>query len=161
MLLDNQKPCEGFFRIVRDQFSWKQRPNNYKDLIGNTFSCQRKMECNISLKIHFLYSHLDWFPYKCFLLRYDNRQLFLHDMCWGTTPWKMEFTGVSRLLLRVEHNKSWRFKQKEREEGSYIQMMSTFQSYSSLSVFCSFYNTVFNDYSINSKGQKIVCINSA
>jgi len=38
---------------------------NREKLVNNLLQSYQKLGCNMSLKIHFLHSHLDFFPEKC------------------------------------------------------------------------------------------------
>jgi hypothetical protein len=46
-------------------FLGNRRAHNYKDLVEELLSSYQKLGCNMSLKIHFLSSHLDYFPENC------------------------------------------------------------------------------------------------
>lgn len=50
------------FRSVCENFLGNHRADNYKELIDELLKSYKKMGCNMSLKIHFLHSHLDSFP---------------------------------------------------------------------------------------------------
>jgi hypothetical protein len=39
-----------------------RRAQNYEELVNNLLQSYQKLGCNMSLKIHFLHSHLDFFP---------------------------------------------------------------------------------------------------
>jgi len=45
-------------------FLGNRRADNYKNLVGKLLSYQ-KLGCDMSVKIHFLSSHLDFFPENC------------------------------------------------------------------------------------------------
>jgi len=40
-------------------------PQNYEERVNNHSQSYQKLGCNMSLKIHFLQSHLDFFPENC------------------------------------------------------------------------------------------------
>jgi len=42
-----------------------RRAQNYEELVNNLLQSYLKLGCNMSLKIHFLHSHLDFFPENC------------------------------------------------------------------------------------------------
>ena len=58
---------EGDEKAVWDSFKFvktilgKRRAQNYEDLVNNRLQSYQKSGCNMSLKIHFLHSHLDFF----------------------------------------------------------------------------------------------------
>ncbi|KYN16659.1 hypothetical protein ALC57_11168 [Trachymyrmex cornetzi] len=43
-------------------FLGKNRAENYKEVVVETITAFRKIGVNISLKIHFLHNHLNFFP---------------------------------------------------------------------------------------------------
>ena len=47
---------------VCTNFLGNKKAENYRDLVQNLLTAYRKRNCNMSLKIHFLHSHLDFFP---------------------------------------------------------------------------------------------------
>ena len=53
-------PYPDIFIIARSE-----RAENYVDLVTNLLSSYHKMGCNMSLKLHFLHSHLNCFPESC------------------------------------------------------------------------------------------------
>ena len=42
-----------------------KRAQNYEELVNNLLHRYQKLGCNMSLKIHFLHSHLDFFLHNC------------------------------------------------------------------------------------------------
>jgi hypothetical protein len=50
------------FRLDSTIFLWNIRAENYKELIEDMLSLYHKLGCNMSLKIHMLHSHFDFFP---------------------------------------------------------------------------------------------------
>ena len=46
-------------------FLGNRRADNYTELVSNLIKAYSSMGCNMSLKIHFLNSHLDFFPPNC------------------------------------------------------------------------------------------------
>jgi hypothetical protein len=50
------------FKIVVKGFLGNRRAQNYEELVNNLLQSYQKLGCNMSLKIHFLHSHLDFFP---------------------------------------------------------------------------------------------------
>jgi hypothetical protein len=51
---DSFKFVKGFLGNIRAQ--------NYEELVNNLLQSYKKLGCNMSLKIHFLHLHLDFFP---------------------------------------------------------------------------------------------------
>jgi len=55
------KDMHGSFKICKD-FLGNHRIANYQDVIQDLLTSYKAMGCNMSLKIHFLESHLHFFP---------------------------------------------------------------------------------------------------
>jgi len=51
----------SFKRICKD-FLGNHKAANYQDVVQDLLTSYKAMGCNMSLKIHFLESHLDFFP---------------------------------------------------------------------------------------------------
>ena len=51
----------SFREVVCKLFGNKKDPN-YKSIVGNMLDNFQKLECRMSIKVHFLHSHLDFFP---------------------------------------------------------------------------------------------------
>ena len=51
----------SFKRICKD-FLWNHKAANHQDVVQDLLSLYKAMGCNLSLKIHFLESHLDFSP---------------------------------------------------------------------------------------------------
>jgi hypothetical protein len=52
------------------------RAENYKELIEDMLTLYHKLGCNMSLKIHMLHSHLDFFPYNCGMVSDEHGERF-------------------------------------------------------------------------------------
>lgn len=50
------------FITVINNFLDKKKSVNYNDLVATILKAFQKLGCNMSIKIHFLFSHLDIFP---------------------------------------------------------------------------------------------------
>jgi hypothetical protein len=64
LLQGDEKKAWYAFRLVSTNFLGNIRAENYKELIQNMSLCH-KLGCNMSLKVHVLHSHLDFFPDNC------------------------------------------------------------------------------------------------
>jgi len=53
---------------------------NYEELVNNRLQRYQKLGCNVSLKIHFLHSHLDFFPESCGAVSDEHGELFHQDI---------------------------------------------------------------------------------
>ena len=58
---DEQRAWHAFREVVTG-FLGNRRADNYVDLVEELLSSYQKLGCNISLKMHFLISHLYFFP---------------------------------------------------------------------------------------------------
>ena len=75
------------FRFVAPNFLGNKRAENYTELVKNMLPLYQAMSCNMSLKIHLMHSHLDFFPENCGALsekRYQGKwnPSMLADYCW-------------------------------------------------------------------------------
>jgi hypothetical protein len=57
----NEKRAWNDFRLVATNFLGNNKADNYKELVENLLLSCEELGCNMSLKIHFLHSHLDFF----------------------------------------------------------------------------------------------------
>lgn len=61
-LNDQETPAWESFKNVVQNFLGNNKTDNYKDLVEELLQNYKALGCNMSLKIHFLHSHLDFFP---------------------------------------------------------------------------------------------------
>ncbi len=59
---ENEASAWRAFVDVVQNFLGKHKSENYKDLVSNLISTFRDIGANMSIKMHFLFSHLDRFP---------------------------------------------------------------------------------------------------
>jgi len=62
LLQGGEKAAWHSFKFLVKGFLGNRRAQNYEELVNNLLQSYQKLGCNISLKIHFLQSHLDFFP---------------------------------------------------------------------------------------------------
>jgi hypothetical protein len=74
LLQDDEKTVWDSFRLVSNNFLENIEVENYKELIEEMLSFYHKVGCNVSLKIHMLHSHLDFFPVNCGIPVRDSKQ---------------------------------------------------------------------------------------
>ena len=53
---------KSYKSVVNFFFSRNRKAPNYREIVGELLQSYQDMGCNMSLKIHFLDSHLDFFP---------------------------------------------------------------------------------------------------
>ena len=76
---DEKKAWESF-KLVVSNFLGNHRSDNYKELIENLLESYQTLGCNMSLKIHFLHSHLDFFPPNCGEVSDEHGERFHQEM---------------------------------------------------------------------------------
>jgi len=69
----------SFRRICKD-FLGNQKAANCQDVVQELLTSYKAMGCNMSLKIHFLESHLDFFPENLGEVRVTNGERFHQDI---------------------------------------------------------------------------------
>lgn len=57
----DKRTCQSFKSVVNGSLGNKKDKND-KKLVGNMLKNYEKLGCNIRLKVHFLFSHRDFFP---------------------------------------------------------------------------------------------------
>ena len=65
VLKGDEKTAWDSFKLVATNFLGNRKSENYQQLVEDMLSCYKKLGCNMSLNIHFLHSHLDFFPENC------------------------------------------------------------------------------------------------
>jgi len=60
LLQGDEKAVWDSFKFVVKGFLGNRRAQNYEELVNNLLQSYQKLGCNMSLKIHFLHSHLDF-----------------------------------------------------------------------------------------------------
>jgi len=76
LLQGDEKKAWNTFRLVSTNFLRNIRAENYKELIEDVLSLYHKLGYNVSLKIHMLHSHLDFFPDSCGMFSDEYGELF-------------------------------------------------------------------------------------
>jgi len=65
LLQGHEMAARDSFKFVVKGFLGNRRAQNYEELVNNLLYSYQKLGCNMSLNIHFLHSHLDFFPENC------------------------------------------------------------------------------------------------
>lgn len=68
------------FKSVVHNFLGNQRAENYDLAINELLKTYQELGCNMSLKIHFLHSHLDFFPSNCGAFSDEHGERFHQDI---------------------------------------------------------------------------------
>ena len=58
----NEKAAWTSFKLVVTGFLGNKKDPNYKTIVADMLDNFKKLGCNMSIKVHFLHSHLDYFP---------------------------------------------------------------------------------------------------
>ena len=80
LLKGNEKKAWDAFRLVSPNFLRNIRAENYKELIEDMLTFYHKLGCNMSLKIHMLHSHLDFFPNNCGMVSDEHGECFHQEI---------------------------------------------------------------------------------
>jgi hypothetical protein len=72
----DEKKAWDAFRLVSTNFLGNIRAENYRELIEDSLPLYQKLGCNMSLKIHMLHSHLDFFPDNCGMVSNEHGERF-------------------------------------------------------------------------------------
>jgi len=76
LLQGDEKAAWDSFKFVVKGFLGNRRAQNYKELVNNLLQSCQKLGCNMSLNMHFLHSHLDFFPENCSAVSDEHGERF-------------------------------------------------------------------------------------
>jgi hypothetical protein len=85
------------FKRICKNFLGNQKAAKYKDVVQEPLTSYKAMGCNMSLKIHFLESHLEFFPENLGKVSDEHSDSF-HQ----AAPRQVGLKYVGRLLLNTE-----------------------------------------------------------
>jgi hypothetical protein len=68
------------FKSVVENFLGNKKDPNYNTIVENMLQKYQKLGCNMSLKIHFLHSHLDYFPENLGSVSEEQGERFHQDI---------------------------------------------------------------------------------
>jgi len=80
LLQGDEKNAWDAFRLVSSNFLRNIRAENYTELIEDMLSLYHKLGCNISLNLHTLHSHLDFFPDNCDMYSDVHGELYIRKL---------------------------------------------------------------------------------
>lgn len=75
-----QKEVWVAFTVVINNFLGNQKDPNYKEMVETMLKALHKLGCSMSLKVHFLNSHLDYFPENLGAVSEEQGELFHQDI---------------------------------------------------------------------------------
>ena len=70
---------EGFYS-GREDFLGNNKARNYAELVTNMLTAFRNLGCNMSIKMHYLFSHMDRFPENLGSMSDEQGEIFHQDM---------------------------------------------------------------------------------
>jgi hypothetical protein len=98
----------SFKRICKD-FLGNHKAANYQDIVQDLLTSYKAMGCNMSLKIHFLESHLDFFSENLGEVSDEHCERFHQDIMASNRGTKqVDPKYVGRLLLDTGEVCTWR-----------------------------------------------------
>jgi len=80
LLQDDGKAAWDRFKFLVKEFLENRTVQNYEELLKNLLQSYHKLGCNMSLKIHFLHSHLDFFAENCSAVSDEHGERFYQDI---------------------------------------------------------------------------------
>lgn len=80
ILTGNEKRAWEAFKGVVHGFLGNKRDDNYTALVKELLQAYHQLGCNMSLKIHFLHSHLNFFPQNCGAVSDEHGERFHQDI---------------------------------------------------------------------------------
>jgi len=93
LLQGDEKKAWDTFRLVSTNFLGNIRAENYKELIEDVLSLYHKLGCNVSLKIHMIHSHLDYYPDTCGMFSDEHGELLIRKL----QRWRKDIREVVHL----------------------------------------------------------------
>jgi hypothetical protein len=80
MLSQVEKSAWRSFKNAVQNFLRNFKASNYRDIVGELLNSYKDMGCSMSLKMHFLDSHLDFFPENLGAVSDEHGQRFHQDI---------------------------------------------------------------------------------
>jgi len=80
LIQGDEKAAWDSFKSVVKVFLGNRKPQNYEELLNQLLHNYQKLGCNMSLKIHFLQSHLYFSPENCGSLSDQHGERFHQDI---------------------------------------------------------------------------------
>jgi hypothetical protein len=101
LLQGDEKAAWDSFKFVVKGFLGNTRAENYEELVNNLLQSYQNLGCNMSLKIHFFHSHLDFFPENCGAVSDEHGEHFHQDISSMEKRYtrEMELCYARQLLL--------------------------------------------------------------
>lgn len=113
MNAQEKKACNSFVSVVTGILG-NTKADNYKTLIATLLKNFHKLGCNMSIKVHFLHSHLDKFPDHLGDVSDEQGEKFHQDIKvmeeryqgrWDTNMMADYCWSITRDCIEVEHTR--------------------------------------------------------
>ena len=101
------------FKQVVDNFLGKYKAENFVEIVENLLQAYQRLGCRMSLKLHFLHAHLDFFPPNLGAVSDEHGERFHQDIAVIESRYK----GKSNASMMGDY--CW-FRQRE-NDSSYIR----------------------------------------
>jgi site-specific DNA-adenine methylase len=75
-----EKVAWSSFKNVTKHFLGNIKAEIFQDIVRELLDSYQVLGCNMSLKIHFLHSHLEFFPYNLGAVSDEHGERFHHDI---------------------------------------------------------------------------------
>jgi hypothetical protein len=107
------------FKDVCSNFLGNNKADNYQEIVERLLQSYEAMGCNMSLKIHFLHSHLDFFPQNLGAISDEHGQCFHQDIAvmekryqgkWSVNMLSDYCRSIIRVCMRLITNRSHQLK---------------------------------------------------
>ena len=80
-----KQACLSFAEVV-SKFRGNAKCSDCKPIVESMLACFEALRCRMSLKVHFLHAHLDYFPQTFGDMSEEHDERFHHDMKCMETP---------------------------------------------------------------------------
>ena len=77
------------FKDVLKNFLGHNKSANYKSIVEKLMSAMKDLGGNISIKVHYMHSHLDWFPENLGDVSEEQGERRMEERDGGTLPRQM------------------------------------------------------------------------
>lgn len=118
-LSEIEKEAFNCIKLVVQNFLGNRRAPNYEELVGNMIRAFKNMGVNMSLKIHFLADHLDFFPENLGAVSDEQGERFHQDIAIieGRFKGKDKIAMISTYLWSIDRSTDSQSSRKSRRKS--------------------------------------------
>ncbi|GBL93506.1 hypothetical protein AVEN_59699-1 [Araneus ventricosus] len=98
-LSEAEKAAWLAIKSVCTHFLGNKKAESYEDLVGDMMKCFRVLGCNMSLKLHVLDSHLNFFPQNLGTISDEHGERFHQDI----SMFEKRFSGLWNRSMLAEY----------------------------------------------------------